>query len=136
MVATDFDWYLLVGDETALAAIGRRLEELPASAHALVVAEVAGPEEEQALESKARLTTLWLHRSAAPAGTTDQLDQALRGLTLPVGDGYVWIACETLIAKRLRAIMVDERQHPKAWIIAAAGYWKRGQADFHETHGD
>ncbi|MBB4229018.1 siderophore-interacting protein [Rhizobium mongolense] len=135
VVATDFDWYLLVGDETALPAIGRRLEELPASAHALVVAEVAGPEEEQALESKARLTTLWLHRGASPAGTTDQLDQALRGLTLPVGDGYVWIACEILIAKRLRAIMVDERQHPKAWI-KAAGYWKRGQADFHETHGD
>ncbi len=57
------------------------------------------------------------------------------GLTLPAGDGYVWIACETLVAKRLRAIMVDERQHPKAWI-KAAGYWKRGQADFHETHGD
>ncbi|TCU13640.1 siderophore-interacting protein [Rhizobium sullae] len=135
VVATDFDWYLLAGDETALPAIGRRLEELPASARALVVAEVAGPKEEQALESKAELTTLWLHRGLAPAGTTDQLDQALRGLTLPTGDGYVWIACETLVAKRLRAVMVDERQHPKAWI-KAAGYWKRGQADFHETHGD
>ncbi|WP_039845326.1 MULTISPECIES: hypothetical protein [Rhizobium] len=30
--------------------------------------------------------------------------------------------------------MVDERQHPKAWI-KAAGYRQRGQADFHETHG-
>jgi NADPH-dependent ferric siderophore reductase len=57
----------------------------------------------------------------------------LRGLTLPAGDGYVWIACESLLAKRLRAIMVDERQHPKAWI-KAAGSWKRGQP--HETHGD
>ncbi|WP_455873456.1 SIP domain-containing protein [Rhizobium yanglingense] len=68
------------------------------------------------------------------AGRTDK-DLRSFGLTLPAGDGYVWIACETLVAKRLRAIMVDERQHPKAWI-KAAGYWKRGQADFHETHGD
>ncbi|MFA1625140.1 siderophore-interacting protein [Rhizobium mongolense] len=87
------------------------------------ITKPAGPEEE--LESKARLTTLWLHRGAAPAGTTDQLDRALRGLTLPAGDGYVWIACEALVAKRLRAIMVDERQHPKAWI-KAAGFFCNG----------
>ncbi len=135
VVATDFDWYLLAGDETALPAIGRRLEELPATAKALVVVEVAGPQEEQAFTSKAEVSCIWLHRGTEPAGTTDGLDQALRGLALPTGDGYVWIACETVIAKRLRAVMVDERQHPKAWI-KAAGYWKRGQADFHETHGD
>jgi NADPH-dependent ferric siderophore reductase len=135
VVATDFDWYLLVGDETALPAIGRRLEELPETATAIVVAEVAGPEEEQRFESKAHVSTVWLHRGAAPAGTTDSLELLLRDLALPEGDGYVWIACETLLAKRLRVVMVDERQHPKAWI-KAAGYWKRGQADFHETHGD
>jgi NADPH-dependent ferric siderophore reductase len=135
VVATDFDWYLLAGDETALPAIARRLEELPAGARALVVVEVAGPEEELTLASKAALSILWLHRGACPAGTTDALDGALRDIPLPKGDGYVWIACETVVAKRLRAVMVDERRHPKAWI-KAAGYWKRGQADFHETHGD
>jgi NADPH-dependent ferric siderophore reductase len=29
-VPDDFDWYLLIGDETALPAIGRRVEELRA----------------------------------------------------------------------------------------------------------
>ncbi|MDM9629606.1 siderophore-interacting protein [Rhizobium sp. S152] len=135
VVSTDFDWYVLVGDETALPAIGRRLEELPAGAKAIVIAEVAGAEEEQAFASRADLSVTWLHRGAEPAGTTDNLDRALRDLVLPDGDGYVWIACETVTAKRLRAIVVDEHQHPKAWI-KAAGYWKRGQADFHETHGD
>jgi NADPH-dependent ferric siderophore reductase len=28
-VPHDFDWWLLIGDETALPAIGRRIEELP-----------------------------------------------------------------------------------------------------------
>jgi NADPH-dependent ferric siderophore reductase len=30
IVPDDFDWYLLAGDETAIPAIGRRLQELPA----------------------------------------------------------------------------------------------------------
>jgi NADPH-dependent ferric siderophore reductase len=135
VVSTDFDWYLLVGDETALPAIGRRLEELPEGAKAIVIAEVAGPEEEQPFASKADLSVTWLHRGAQPAGTTDDLEQVLRDIMLPEGDGYVWIACETVLAKRLRVVMVEERGHPKPWI-KAAGYWKRGQADFHETHGD
>lgn len=40
VVAPDFDWHLLVGDETALPAIARRLEELPPQARATVVLKV------------------------------------------------------------------------------------------------
>ena len=36
VVPDDFDWYLFIGDETALPAIGRRLEELRAGARAIV----------------------------------------------------------------------------------------------------
>lgn len=36
----EIDSHVLIGDETALPAIGRRLEELPAGAHALVIVEV------------------------------------------------------------------------------------------------
>ena len=46
VVPDDFDWYLFIGDETALPAIGRRLEELRAGTQAIVVAAVTGPEEE------------------------------------------------------------------------------------------
>lgn len=55
VVPVDFDWHLLVGDETALPAIGRRLEELPAGTRAIVVAEVDGPADEIALTSAAPL---------------------------------------------------------------------------------
>ncbi len=47
VVPDDFDWYLFAGDESALPAIGRRLGELPATARALVVAEVEDAGEEQ-----------------------------------------------------------------------------------------
>src|SRR5690606_18646134 len=36
----DFDWYLLIGDETALPAIARRLAELPKGSRVVVLAEV------------------------------------------------------------------------------------------------
>lgn len=65
IVPDDFDWYLPAGDETALPAIGRRLEELPPGAHALVVVEIADAGEEQRSDTRARVDTVWLHRSRA-----------------------------------------------------------------------
>jgi len=135
VVADDFDWYLLVGDETALPAIGRRLEELPAGTQALVLVEVASEQDHLPLESRARTAITWLHRGERPAGTTDLLETAVRDLALPPGDGYAWVACESLVAKRLRQCLVEERGLPKAWV-KASGYWKRGAADFHQEHGD
>ncbi len=42
IIPTTYDWHLLVGDETALPAISRRLAELPARTRTVVVAEVDG----------------------------------------------------------------------------------------------
>ena len=64
VVPDDFDWYLFIGDETALPAIGRRLEELRDGARALVVAAVTGPEEQQVFQSRASVET---HLGASPA---------------------------------------------------------------------
>ena len=135
VVADDFDWYLFVGDETALPAIGRRLEELRAGAKATVIAEVTGKSEEQTFTSKATFDVTWLHRGAQEAGTTTLADDAVRKLTLPQGDGYVWVGYESGTAKRLRQILVDEKSHPKAWV-KAAGYWRRGTANVHDSHND
>ena len=43
VVPLDFDWHLLIGDESALPAIARRLEELPAGVPAIVLIETADP---------------------------------------------------------------------------------------------
>jgi NADPH-dependent ferric siderophore reductase len=48
VVPDDFDTYLLIGDETALPAIGRWLEALRAGASAVVLAAVTDATEEQA----------------------------------------------------------------------------------------
>jgi len=135
VVSDDFDWYLLAGDETALPAIGRRLAELRQGAQAIVVVEVTGPAEEQAFQSRACVATTWLHRGEREPGTTALMEEALHRLRLPSGDGYAWVACESVTAKRLRQILVNEHRQPKSWL-KAAGYWKRGTANVHETHDD
>jgi NADPH-dependent ferric siderophore reductase len=135
LVPTDFAGHLLVGDDTALPAIARRLEELPAGSRALVLAEVDGPEDEIAFESAADLRTVWVHRRGAAPGAVNGLLERLRGLELPADDLYAWVACESAAAKAIRAHLVDARGVPPKQV-KAAGYWRRGDAATHDTHGD
>lgn len=130
------DWYVLAGDETALPALGRWLEQLPASARARVWVEVADAAEEQPLPSAARVELTWLHRDAAPAGGGSLLADAVTGYPLPPGDGFVWVAGE---AGALKPIRRHLRAHPTlprdAWVVD--GYWKRGESNFdHHTPQD
>ena len=135
IVSDDFDWYLLAGDETALPAIGRRLEELPAGTRAIAVVEVADAAEEQRFDTRARLETHWLHRNGAAPGDASLLLKAISGLSLPSGDGYAWVAAEAATAKALRRHLVDERGLRKDRVKAAA-YWKQGAVAVHETYDD
>ncbi|MBP1860974.1 siderophore-interacting protein [Rhizobium herbae] len=135
VVTDDFDWYLLIGDETALPAIGRRLEELRADVPVIVIATVASAEEEQTFETQSILETRWVHRPLSRASDPAPLLDAVKALTLPEGDGYVWIAGENDTVKLLRKHLVDERGHNRAWI-KAAGYWRKGSAGFHENHNE
>ncbi|WP_455270883.1 siderophore-interacting protein [Rhizobium herbae] len=135
VVTDDFDWYLMIGDETALPAIGRRLEELRANVPAIVIAAVTGAAEEQTFESATRLETRWIHRPLENASDPAFLLDAVRSLPLPQGDGYIWIAGENDTVKLLRKHFVEERGHNRAWI-KAAGYWRKGSAGFHENHNE
>jgi NADPH-dependent ferric siderophore reductase len=132
IVPPDFGLHLLIGDETAIPAIARRLEELPSDVGARVIVEVEGPGHELTLETEAELELTWVHRNGAPAGQA--LLQAVRSANLTGGgDLYAWVACESSVAKLLRTHLVDERRFdPKR--IKAAGYWKRGAAAVHEMH--
>ena len=62
VIPTDFDWHLLIGDDTGLPAIARRLEELPAGTRAVALIEVDGPEDHVAIDSVADVTVQWVHR--------------------------------------------------------------------------
>lgn len=134
VVPTGFDWHLLVGDETALPAIARRLEELPSTARVFVIAEVAVPAARIDLFSAAHLKTEWRYRSeAAQPGAA--LLEALHDWQAPPGEGYVWAAGEAEMIRAARRYLCDERGIEKHRIRAAI-YWKRGATGVHGTIED
>jgi len=125
IIPLDYDWHLLVGDDTALPAISRRLEELPAGARAIVLLQVA-PADRRTFSTRADAQIHWVDSDAA-------LIDAVRTLELPAaGEGYAWCAGEAATMATLRRILVEDKGHDRHAIRAAA-YWKRGAKAHHEN---
>jgi NADPH-dependent ferric siderophore reductase len=135
IVPTDFDAHLLIGDDTALPAIARRLRELPDDAQALVIAEVDSEDDQVALESEAQVMVVWVHRRGVTAGDAGLLMAAVGALKLPPGDIHAWVAAESAVAKALYAHLVKKRMLNPKWV-KASGYWRQGSAGTHDKIGD
>ncbi len=135
IVPDDFDWVLLVGDETALPAIGRRVEALRPGVPVTTMVVVDGAAERQVFDTKAAWTPVWVDRAGGRDGTGGHDDAALllRALAAhapPSGDGYLWIAAEARVARAVRAHLAEVWRHPEEWT-RASGYWVRGEPGAH-----
>ena len=120
MIVPDiFDSYLLIGDETALPAIARRLEELPANRHALVVVEVENAQEEQPLKSAASVEVIWVHRDAPG----EDLLRTVENLNIPSGNLYAWVATESALSRKIRRVLLDTHDLNDEFV-KAVGYWR------------
>ena len=118
MIVPDiFDSYLLIGDETALPAIARRLEGLAAHRSALVVVEVADQGEQQVFNNQAQVDVIWIVR-----GEQNLLD-VTRRLEMPEGKLYAWVATESGLSRKLRRVLLDEFGLEEEFV-KAAGYWR------------
>jgi NADPH-dependent ferric siderophore reductase len=119
--------HLLVGDETALPAIGTMLAELPAAARATAVIEVADAAEEQPLPSSATAAVHWLHRDGRPAGTPDALVAALDAIGPFDQEVTAWAAGERTVMHAVRAHLLD-RSGLDRRRVRTTMYWRHGQA--------
>ncbi|QCI11019.1 siderophore-interacting protein [Pseudomonas putida] len=122
MVVPDiFESYLLIGDETAIPAIGRRLEELPAGRKVLAVIQIEDDQERQPLPSQAQVEVIWVKRE-------ENLLALIQGLTLPAGKLYSWVALEKSLTRQAKALLLDKGVADDA--LKAAAYWRAdGTAD-------
>jgi len=125
-VPESFDWYFLAGDETALPAIGRRIEELPATKPVLAIIEVPDAADEQPFAPRQNLIIHWINRNGLAAGVENLILEATANTAFPAGEGFAFVAGEALMAKALRAHLVA-RGFTNDYI-RAAGYWLRGEA--------
>ncbi len=94
------EWMLVAGDQTALPAIARCLEMLPADMPATVVIEVAEPSHRQELKSEAPVEITWLFRSEN--GGKSRLVETVQAARWRPGQPYLWVAGEALTIKPLR----------------------------------
>jgi NADPH-dependent ferric siderophore reductase len=122
--------WLLIGDETALPAIGRRIEELGTGAHVTSVVAITGETERQLFETTANLVEHWITRPLTEASDPAPFLSLLQKLDV-TQDTFVWIAAEAKVARAIKAFFLEERKHAPIWL-KASGYWLMGQADAHE----
>ncbi|CAI8963016.1 ferric-chelate reductase (NADPH) [Pseudomonas sp. IT-P253] len=125
MIVPDiFDSYLLIGDETALPAIARRLEGLAANRRALVIVEVENGAEQQRLESAAQINVIWVLRE----GGKNNLLTTVKQLQVPSGNLYAWVATETKVSRQIRRVLLDEHGLNEQFV-KTVGYWRLDQSD-------
>jgi NADPH-dependent ferric siderophore reductase len=117
------EWHLLAGDETALPAIARRLDELPPGARAEVLV-LARPGDDRALPTRADARVRW-------CASGDELLAALRTVELPSPHGFAWAAGEAALMKEVRRILDDKGLARERTRVSA--YWKQGVAEHHEN---
>jgi NADPH-dependent ferric siderophore reductase len=121
------DWHLIVGDESAIPAIGAALEALPAGAVARVVllVEDAGHEPALRLPEGAELTVLHRARLAPDEG----LGSAVRALDWLPGRVHVFAHGEAQeVMHGIRPYLLGERGLARDQL-SLSGYWRRGRTE-------
>lgn len=124
LIDPEGDWFLLVGDMTALPAISVSLEQLPADARGHAVIEVISEEDIQPLKTPANLQLHWCI-NPEPGQHQELLLERVRQLEWLEGTPAIWCACELNSMRRLRdhfrALPAVDRK--KLYI---SSYWKLG----------
>ncbi|ALG13952.1 siderophore-interacting protein [Kibdelosporangium phytohabitans] len=112
-------WHLLIGDETALPAIGSITRALPGATIRAFV-EVEDVAEQQDLD------VTWVHRNGVPAGSSEPLVKALAAADFPDGKPAVWAAGERQVMQAVREVLVEKGIERAS--VRPATYWRLGHA--------
>lgn len=116
--------WLLIGDETALPSIARRIEELSAGTPVTSIVAIPQDADRQTIVTAADHWPLWVSRS----DPSDPMPLLAAFADVPLHPAqFVWIAAEAGVARALRDAALA-RGVPADWL-RAAGYWVAGTAD-------
>jgi NADPH-dependent ferric siderophore reductase len=124
VISPDYASHLLAGDETALPAIHRRLEELPEGARVLALIKLEDAADKRTFDTKANAEIRWL------AGDADLPDEVAKH-SWP-SDGFVWCAGEASVMRRVRDTVLKEKGHSHE-LARIAAYWRKDAPGGHEV---
>jgi NADPH-dependent ferric siderophore reductase len=118
-------WHLLVGDESALPAIGAAVEALPPGARARVIVEVEDAAEEQKFGGSGEVELTWLYRTGSQTVPGEALVAAVGAVTFEPDDVHAFVHGEAGFVQVLRRLLND-RGVPRE-RVSISGYWRRGK---------
>jgi NADPH-dependent ferric siderophore reductase len=122
------DWHLFVGDESAVSAISRALEALPATARGIAVLEVRDASEEIPLRHPAGVEVRWLHRGEPRQESVGLLAETVGELAWPVGRVQVFAHGERESMKAMREELFGRRGLERSQV-SLSGYWALGRTE-------
>ncbi|ASO20816.1 NADPH-dependent ferric siderophore reductase [Actinoalloteichus hoggarensis] len=124
------DWQLLVGDDTALPAIGAIIETLPPDTRVRAFVEIATADDVQEFDTRAEVEITWIARAGhgRDGGAASPLVEAVRRAELPAGTPYAWTAGESGMIRELRRHLLSDLgwERRRGYF---GGYWRADTTD-------
>ena len=122
----DADFYLYVGDESALPAIAAALAALPADAVGAAVIEVHDAASESAVSAPPGVAVTWVHAGDRPVGAA--LVEAVQAVDFPAATVDAFVHGEAGFVKELRKVLRVDRGVPRE-RLSISGYWRIGATE-------
>ncbi|MDP2697653.1 siderophore-interacting protein [Thalassospira sp.] len=118
------DWFLIVGDMTALPAISVNIEQLPPNAKGHAVIEILAESDIQKIAAPQDFHIHW-KLNPHPGINSDVLIDHVKTLPWPDGRPSVWVACEFSSMRKLRDHLCNDRALDRDNLYISS-YWKLG----------
>ncbi|WP_433298325.1 siderophore-interacting protein [Pseudonocardia sp. CA-142604] len=115
----DAVWQVLLGDVAALPALSRIAETAPLGVRTVAAIEIPDPGDEIPLPGA---MTTWVHNTDLASNSI--LEEMARGIGLPDGPGYIYVAGEAAATRAVRKYLRHERGMPVG-SYGVIGYWRR-----------
>lgn len=117
-ISDNYDYYLLVGDETGLPGMARWIESMPTTARGHAFIEVPSMESQQNISTPEYFEITWVVRK-----NENSLYKAVTGAARPDGNVFMWLAGESRSIHPLRLWVRKELNLGKGHVHSK-GYWK------------
>jgi NADPH-dependent ferric siderophore reductase len=124
---------VLVGDDTAIPAMGAILEAADPSVRPTVIVEVVDRRDERALTIARPIDPIWLHRGHDPGQTGLLALNLLESLAVP-DDAFWWVAGERAAILAIRDLLVDDRGIDRGHYSINA-HWRLAAVDPRDRDG-
>lgn len=121
------DWFLIVGDMSALPAISANLENMPDDAKGYVLLEIIDQQDCQDLVAPKTLDLRWIVNPHPDQPNSVLLD-AVMDIEWLEGEPSVWVAGEFSSALAIRKFLKEERGVSRQQLYASS-YWQMGKSE-------